>query len=110
MAILGPYNIVKFLDKVKEGKTSNLNESLHGLIWRSISKTIAIDLGLMHLGSILAVIRYNDEFLGILELIQEIKLVLCNAFISLCNFLDKQRVYHSILNVNNNYTKRRSSI
>ena len=25
-------------------------------------------------------------------------------------FLDKQRVYHSILNVNNNYTKRRWSI
>ena len=65
LKILEPYMEVEFLDKVKEGRTSNLNESLHSLIWCHVSKTVAIDLGLMHFGASLAVIRYNDGMNGI---------------------------------------------
>ena len=75
-----------------------------------VSKTRAIDLDLMHLGASLAVIRYNDGFSGILELVKELELTPCNTFIRYCNEVDKDRPYHSRYQIEKVYHKRRYSI
>ena len=98
------------MDKVKGGKTSNLNEALHHLIWSTVSKTTAIDLDLMHFGASLAVIRYNDGFSGILELVEMLGLVPGHTLIRHCNVVDKDRLYHSEYQIDTIYPKRRYSI
>ena len=110
LGIIGPYISLEFLDKVKGGKTSNLNEALHHLIWSTVSKTTAIDLDLMHFGASLAVIRYNDGFSGILELVEMLGLVPGHTLIRHCNVVDKDRLYHSEYQIDTIYPKRRYSI
>ncbi|KAI6655378.1 hypothetical protein LOD99_2213 [Oopsacas minuta] len=39
LAIMAPYMSLEYLDRVKGGRTSNLKEVLHQLIWTSVSKT-----------------------------------------------------------------------
>ncbi|KAI6659524.1 hypothetical protein LOD99_14449 [Oopsacas minuta] len=108
--ILGPYMTLSFLDKVKAGRTSNLNESLHNVIWSFIPKTRAIDLDLMHFGSSLAVIKYNDGFAGITDLVRELGLQPSQSFIRFCSSSDNDRIDFSKLKKGKEYTKRRWSI
>ena len=86
---------LEFLDKVKGGRTSNLNEALHHIIWSSVSKTTAIDLDLMNLASSLAVIRYNDGYSGILELVEMLGYSPSHTFKKHCSEVDKEILYHS---------------
>ena len=44
LSIMEPFMHVGFLDKVRAGRSSNLNESLRKLFWSFVSKTTAFDL------------------------------------------------------------------
>ena len=94
--ILKPYFEVDFLEKVQDGRTSNLNENLHGLIWNHVSKTTAVELGLMQLGCNLAVIRFNDGLVGIREIVEEVGLENFETFDNYIAIFDRNRVKKSI--------------
>ena len=71
------YNSPEFAEKISGGRTSNHDESIHSLIFTMVHRTDAIGMDVMKLGSVLAVIRYNEGFQGIKRLL--IKLGLDNC-------------------------------
>ena len=85
-----------FLVKVKGGKTSNLNENLHKLIWEHVPKTGSVEVELMNLGAALAIIRFNDGCLGYLRVFEELGIQPKNTFINILVEIDRRRVAHSI--------------
>ena len=103
LTILEPYIRIDFLCKLKAGRTSNFNESLHNLIYNIISK-------LMHFEASLAVIRYNNMFAMIIELVQELGLEPFQTFTIQCCLLDSHREMLKILKVEKVITRRRWSM
>ena len=45
--------------------TSNHNEAIHSILFKMVRKTEAVGMDTMKLESALAVIRYNDGFVGV---------------------------------------------
>ena len=54
-----------FLEKVSMGRISNHNEAIHSVLFRIVRKTETVRNEVMRLGAALAVISYNDGFIGI---------------------------------------------
>ena len=104
--ILSPYMSEEFLDKVKGSKTSNLNENLHKMIWEHVPKTGSVEIDLMNLGAALAVIRFNDGWMGYLEIIfEELGIQTNNAFYNILVTQDSSRVSHSF-KISSNIAKK----
>ena len=94
--ILAPYMSDDFLEKVKGGKTSNLNENLHKLIWELVSKTCSVEIELMNLGAALAVIRFNDGWRGYLRIFEELGIEPKNTLFNTLVEIDKRRIAESV--------------
>ena len=60
--VFSKYNYDKeyFIQQIAAGQTSNHNEAVHNILSYRVRKTEAIGLGVMRLGSALAVIGYNE--------------------------------------------------
>ena len=64
------YNDVNFLQTLSFGKTSNLNESLHGVLRELVPKAGRAGFFSLCLGAALAVIRYNDGYKGLVSIFE----------------------------------------
>ena len=61
------YNYDKeyFITQIAAGQTSNHNEAVHNILFSMVRKTDSIGMGVMRLGSALAVIRYDEGYQAI---------------------------------------------
>ena len=105
LEILAPYICEQFLEKVRGGKTSNLNENLHKLIWEHVSKTGSVEIDLMNLGAALAVIRFNEGWRGFLKIFVELGIQPYNTFINFIIEKDNHRLSKSV-QIGSEYSKK----
>ena len=69
--VFSKYNYDKeyFINQIADGQTSIHNEAVHNLIFTMVRKTEAVGLTVMRLGCALAVIRYNEGYQAISEVL-----------------------------------------
>ena len=87
------YNSPRFLERVRFGKTTNNNESLHRLISRRMPKGATITNDSYRLGAALAVIQFNDGVSGIMKIFQRLRIEPGRRMTKLFRDLDARRVY-----------------
>lgn len=86
------YNTEEFVGQIAQGQTSNHNEAIHNILFSMVRKTDAVGLDLMRLGSALAVIRYNEGYRAITEILQKLQVTIHPGLIDLLTNLDQNRV------------------
>ena len=79
--------------RVRFGKTTNNNESLHRLISRRMPKGATITNDSYRLGAALAVIQFNDGVSGIMKIFQRLRIEPGRRMTKLFRELDARRVY-----------------
>ena len=85
-----------FVNQIADGQTSNHNECLHSLLFSMVRKTGAVGMDVMKLGSALAVIRYNEGIIGVLDILKELKVTIHPSLVNLLTKMDISRVNRSI--------------
>ena len=95
--VFSKYNYDKdyFISQIASGQTSNHNEAVHNILFTMVRKTDAIGMGVMRLGSALAVIRYNEGYRTILQVLELLQVKIHPGLIELWSELDKVRVKSS---------------
>ena len=86
------YNSPRFLERVRFGKTTNYNESLHHLISRRMPKGGTFTNDSYRLGSALAVIQFNDGVSGITKIFKCLRIEPGRRMTKLLRELDAKRV------------------
>jgi hypothetical protein len=64
----------QLLSKCLHGKTQNLNEALHAIIWSRVPKSTFVSRETIEMGTYSAVIHFNDGSKGILDVLKEFNL------------------------------------
>ena len=95
--VFSKYNYDKeyFINQIADGQTSNHNEAVHNIIFTMVRKTEAVGLVVMRLGCALAVIRYNEGYQAISEVLDLLHVKIHPGIREIFANLDKVRVEHS---------------
>ncbi|GFX46468.1 uncharacterized protein TNCV_4549071 [Trichonephila clavipes] len=64
----------ELLTKCLHGKTQNSNECLNGVIWQRVPKEVFVCLKTLKYGALNAVIQFNDECKGCVEIFKKLNI------------------------------------
>ena len=67
-------NTIELVEKIADGRTSNYNEAMHSVLWTMVHKTDTVGIDVMHLGSDLEVIKFNEGYEIIKRLIEKLRI------------------------------------